>query len=173
VNNLYQTVMSDPDGAPYLPQFLMRDALLSELLGNDKGDISYWAGKALARRFPVGSPKDAQVFFKQAGFGDLTLLKQTADMTQWQLSGEPVKLHKELDTAADFTLEAGFLAEMMAQQLGVLTEAEPIETPRKLRSNTVTFAVYSHVLFAKFLLFLFSYSYYIKKRHYYVVYYRN
>ncbi|GEO65956.1 YslB family protein [Levilactobacillus spicheri] len=143
MKNLYQTVMSDAAGAPYFPQLLFRDALLPELLGDDKGAIGYWAGKALARKFPLANPKDAAVFFQQAGFGTLTLLKQSAEMTRWQLSGEPVALRKRLDSTPDFTLEAGFLAEMMAQQLGVTAEAELVDTTRKLRSQAVTFDVYT------------------------------
>lgn len=143
MKNLYETVMSDAAGAAYFPQLLFRDALLPELLGDDKGAIGYWAGKALARKFPLGNPKDATTFFQQAGFGTLALLKQTAQMTRWQLSGEPVALRKQLDSQPDFTLEAGFLAEMMAQQLGVSAEAELSDTPRKLRNQAVTFDVYT------------------------------
>ncbi|MDT6980945.1 YslB family protein [Levilactobacillus zymae] len=143
MKNLYQTVMSDAAGAPYLPQLIIRDALIPELLGDDKGAIGYWAGKSLARKFPLGNPKDAAVFFQQVGFGTLTLLKQTAEMSRWQLSGEPVKLRKQLKADNDFTLEAGFLAEMMAQQLGISAEAELVETTRKLRNQAVTFDVYT------------------------------
>lgn len=143
MKNLYQTVMNDAAGAPYLPQLIIRDALMPELLGDDQGAIGYWAGKALARKFPLGNPKDAAIFFHQAGFGTLTLLNQTAQMSRWQLSGEPVKLRKQLKADSDFTLEAGFLAEMMAQQLGISAEAELVETNRKLRQQAVTFDVYT------------------------------
>lgn len=143
MKNLYETVMQDPDGAAYLPQLILRDALLPELLGDQQGAIDYWAGKALARRFPVGNPKDAALFFAQAGFGTLTLVKQTAQMTRWQLSGKPVQLRQKIGADKDFTLEAGFLAEMMAQQLGVSAEAELTETPRKQRGQAVTFDVYT------------------------------
>jgi len=143
VKNLYQTVMSDAAGAPYFPQLLLRDALIPELLGEDRGAIGYWAGKSLARKFPLGNPKDAAVFFQQAGFGTLTLLKQTAQMTRWQVSGEAVALRKKMDADAPFTLEAGFLAEMMAQQLGIAAEAELVDTSRKLRDQAVTFDVYT------------------------------
>lgn len=143
MKNLYQTVMGDAAGAPYFPQMLLRDALIPELLGDDKGAIGYWAGKSLARKFPLGNPKDAATFFDQAGFGTLTLIKQSAQMTRWQLSGTPVALRKKLSGDAEFTLEAGFLAEMMAQQLGVAAEAEQVETSRKLRSQAVTFDVYT------------------------------
>ncbi|GEO68613.1 YslB family protein [Levilactobacillus acidifarinae] len=143
MKNLYQTVMNDAAGAPYLPQLIIRDALIPELLGDDQGAIGYWAGKSLARKFPLGNPKDAAIFFQQVGFGTLTLLKQTAEMSRWQLSGEPVKLRKQLKADNDFTLEAGFLAEMMAQQLGINAEAELVETSRKLRDQAVTFDVYT------------------------------
>lgn len=143
MKNLYQTVMADANGAANFPQMLLREALLPELLGDDLGDISYWAGKSLARRFPIGNPKDATTFFEQAGFGTLALTKQTAQMTRWQLSGTPVKLRKQLQGDTGFTLEAGFLAEMMAQQLGVSAEAELTETPHKLQATTVTFDVYT------------------------------
>ncbi|MCH5464774.1 YslB family protein [Levilactobacillus tujiorum] len=143
MKNLYQTVMNDPAGTAILPQMILRDALIPELLGEDKGAIEYWAGKSLARRFPIGNPTDAAIFFNQAGFGTLTLEKQTAEMTKWQLSGDPVRLRLKTAGDTDFTLEAGFLAEMMAQQLGVVTEAELIDTSRKLKDQAVTFAVYT------------------------------
>lgn len=135
--------MEDTTGSAYLPQFILRDALLPELLGDDQGAIGYWAGKSLARKFPVGNPNDAAIFFDQAGFGTLSLEKQTEQMTRWQLGGEPVRLRLKLGAEADFTLEAGFLAEMMSQQLGVVTEAELTETPRKLRNQAVVFDVYT------------------------------
>lgn len=143
MKNLYETVMGDAAGASCLPQFILRDALLPELLGDDQGAIGYWAGKSLARKFPVGNPSDAAIFFAQAGFGTLTLEKQTAQMTRWQLAGKPVQLRLKMGAEADFTLEAGFLAEMMSQQLGVVTEAELTETPRKLRTQAVIFDVYT------------------------------
>ena len=34
---------------------ILRDALIPELLGEDKGAIGYWAGKSLARKFPIGN----------------------------------------------------------------------------------------------------------------------
>ncbi|MGX6428150.1 YslB family protein [Levilactobacillus yonginensis] len=143
MKNLYQTVMGEANGAAYLPQMLLRETLLPELLGDAQGDINYWAGKALARHFPLGNPKDAALFFDQVGFGELTLVKQTVQMTRWQLAGEPVKLRKQVAGETDFTLEAGFLAEMMAQQLGVATEAEMVDSPRKLQATAVTFEVYT------------------------------
>ena len=143
MKNIYDTIMQDAADAPYFPQLLFRDVLLPELLGDDKGAIGYWAGKALARKFPLANPKDAAVFFHQAGLGTLTLVKQSAQVTRWQLSGEPVALRKRLATTADFTLEAGFLAEMMAQQLGIAAEAELVETPRKLRNQAITLDVYT------------------------------
>mgnify|MGYP003361808459 FL=1 len=143
MKNLYQTVMNDAAGAQYLPQMILRDALIPELLGEDKGAIGYWAGKSLARKFPIGNPKDAAIFFEQVGFGTLSLEKQTSHMTRWQLSGDPVRLRLQVVGDTDFTLEAGFLAEMMAQQLGIITEAEIVETGRKLKNQAVTFDVYT------------------------------
>lgn len=143
VKNLYQTAMQDAAGEANFPQLLLREALLPELLGEDQGAITYWAGKSLARRFPIGNPQDASAFFAQAGFGTLTMVKQTAQSTRWQLSGDIVRLRKTLSGDEAFTLEAGFLAEMMAQQLGVAAEAELVDTPRKLQNQVVTFEVYT------------------------------
>ncbi len=101
---------------------LLRDALLPELLGKDD-NILYWAGKRLARIFPLAKDEDIPVFFEQAGWGTLRRTKAKRSSQYFELSGEPVDLRRQLNSAADFLLEAGFLAETVQLQLGFVTEA--------------------------------------------------
>ena len=46
---------------------ILRDALILKLLGDDSSGILYWAGKDLARQFPVASDDDLVTFGKPAG----------------------------------------------------------------------------------------------------------
>ena len=50
---------------------LMREVLLPEILGDDSPAILYWAGKQLARKYPLKDFEEIIDFFKQAGWGKL------------------------------------------------------------------------------------------------------
>ena len=58
---------------------IIRDHVLSNILGKHESEILYWAGKDLARKFPLYSMEEAQQFFLEAGWGQLTLLKENKD----------------------------------------------------------------------------------------------
>lgn len=106
-----------------IPSFgyeIIRDHLLPSILGKHEEDILYWAGKEIARKFPLFSMDELPSFFTEAGWGQLILEKETKD-----------ELHYILMTTDDgslnieqrcFRLEAGFLAEQRQKQLGYLTE---------------------------------------------------
>ena len=95
---------------------LIRDHLLSEILGVHETEILYWAGKSLARKFPLFSMEEAPDFFSQAFFGELTLEKMSKDETVFTLV--PLKIDGRC-----FKLEAGFLAQQKQKIDGFLTEA--------------------------------------------------
>ncbi|WP_191981435.1 YslB family protein [Fructilactobacillus lindneri] len=102
---------------------LLRDNLLPDILNEDTHDILYWAGKNLAIKFPV-SLDTISTFFKQSGFGNLELLKNSDQKMVWKLSGENVEKRIKLNQDADFMLETGFLAQTKQQISGFSTEAE-------------------------------------------------
>lgn len=106
-----------------IPSFgyeIIRDHLLPSILGKHEEDVLYWAGKEIARKFPLFSMDELPSFFLEAGWGQLSLEKETKD-----------ELHYILTTTDDgalnieqrcFRLEAGFMAEQKQKQLGYLTE---------------------------------------------------
>ncbi|MER1987076.1 MAG: YslB family protein [Solibacillus sp.] len=110
------------DDMKTIPAFgyeIIRDHLLSSILGKHQEDVLYWAGKELARKFPLFSMEEAGAFFQEAGWGDLELEKESTDSAFYILTAEPTILNIE---GRCFKLEAGFLAEQMQKNLGFLTE---------------------------------------------------
>ncbi|WP_261806682.1 YslB family protein [Lapidilactobacillus luobeiensis] len=103
--------------------YLDRDILLPLLLGDDTADLSYWLGKALARKLPLADWDDLVAFFKTANWGDLTLINQKKDAVELRLQGDAITSRLALPAVVDFSLEAGFLAQSWEQQIGFLTEA--------------------------------------------------
>ncbi|TWT26309.1 YslB family protein [Planomicrobium sp. CPCC 101110] len=95
---------------------VIRDYLLPEILGPHETEILYWAGKSIARKFPLFSMEEASGFFSTAGFGELALEKSSKDETIYTLI--PPKIENRC-----FKLEAGFLAEQKQKIDGYLTEA--------------------------------------------------
>lgn len=115
-----------------IPSFgyeIIRDHLLHSILGKHEEDVLYWAGKELARKFPLYSMDETISFFIEAGWGQLTLEKETKDEAFYILStdGES-SLNLE---ARCFRLEAGFLAEQTQKQLGFLTECYDEKNAKK------------------------------------------
>lgn len=98
---------------------LIRDYLLPSILGKHEKDILYWAGKDLARKFPCTDIPLIISFFQDAGWGDLTLEKETKDGFIFHLTNDPQLLKiKE----RNFRLEAGFIAEQIQSINGFLAE---------------------------------------------------
>ena len=50
--------------------------------------ILYWAGKQLARKFPLTSMDEVVSFFENAGWGYLVIAKETQNEMELTLSGE-------------------------------------------------------------------------------------
>lgn len=98
---------------------LIRDYLLPTILGKHEKDILYWAGKDIARKFPCTDIPLIISFFEDAGWGELSLVKETKDGYIFHLTNEPelLKIHDRT-----FRLEAGFIAEQIQNFKGVLTE---------------------------------------------------
>ena len=103
---------------------MLRDHLLPDLLTDDLSDITYWAGKNLAREFPLKGISAVINFFNDAGFGTLNIESQKATSQKWFLTGSLVETRMTESSKPDFFLEAGFLAQQTEQQIGSSAEAQ-------------------------------------------------
>lgn len=103
----------------------MRDVILPTILGKETEGILYWIGKDLAREYPVQTTDELILLFKQLGFGNLELVKDSDLQHSFKITGPIIKERLALDNpSASFTLEAGFIAKELEFQLGTVTEAE-------------------------------------------------
>lgn len=103
---------------------LLRDLLIPDILQEDTSSISYWAGKNLARTYPLPLNEDLVIFFLNAGFGELTKLTEQGNQQTWQLAGDfVVNRFITNKTTPDFNLEAGFLSQQIEQATDVAAEA--------------------------------------------------
>ncbi|MCS8581576.1 YslB family protein [Latilactobacillus curvatus] len=120
----YEQLAQNPQTASYLTQATLRDILLPSILGAENDAISYWAGKQLALQFPLDSFEDLCAFFEQINFGHLSLKKQKKEQYFFELTGPIVASRiADFDTP-DFQLESGFVAQILEQQLRIVTEAK-------------------------------------------------
>lgn len=109
-----------------IPSFgyeLVREELLSNILGKDSPEILYWSGKRLARSYPLQSITEIINFFEKAGWGQLTLKKEVSNELHFQLTSPLIvnRLLNKKDT--HFKLETGFLAQQIELQSGMMAEA--------------------------------------------------
>ncbi len=107
---------------------LLRDHVLTSILGKHERDILYWAGKDLARKFPLYSMEEAISFFHEAGWGRLELEKSTKDSSSYILHTYNTP---QSGTNRCHRLEAGFLAEQHQKIEGYLTECYDESTKKK------------------------------------------
>ena len=98
---------------------IIRDHILSSILGKHEDDVLYWAGKELARKFPCKSQDELIAFFADACWGTLELIKESKDGRIFQLTNDPEILQIK---QRSFKLEAGFIAEQIQLAKGYLTE---------------------------------------------------
>lgn len=117
---------------------LVREILLNDILGKDSPQILYWAGKRLARRFPLTEKDEIIAFFQSAGWGKLEILKESNDEMELALTGDIVSRRFDVNENCHFQLEAGFLAEQISLQKKFLTEATE---EHKRRAKKVIFSV--------------------------------
>ncbi|WP_280769837.1 YslB family protein [Salipaludibacillus daqingensis] len=97
---------------------LLRHELLPELLGEDEAMILYWAGKSVARKkIEQLESFNSTDFFMQANWGTLKLEKEKRQERVYEL----VAVHQNKDRP--FSLETGFLAQMIELEKGVVSEA--------------------------------------------------
>lgn len=141
VNKQLETVQLEDLKDRQVPAFgleLLRGVLLPDLLGRDLPQILYWAGKSLARKYPVNSLEELFDFFQTAGWGNLALLHNKKNEMEFELSGEFISLRLKKSEEPTFQLEAGFLAEQLQMMNNCMTETYEQD---KKRANKVIFTV--------------------------------
>lgn len=123
--------------SPFFGQTLVRDVLIPNLLGSQTNEILYWAGKEMARQYPLCSIEDTILFFERAGFGNLELQKRDKHTIVYRLTGTFVESRLNVVDDLSFNLETGFLAEQIQQQESIYTEAFYELQPKK-QAVTIT-----------------------------------
>lgn len=110
---------------------LFRSLLLPDLLGEDEDSVLYWAGRKIARQYPLHTTEEIIHFFHYAGWGDLTIDDQSKAQITFRLSSDIVSARIKRLPDTPFTIEAGFLAEQIQEQLGFPSEAyQEVKTGR-------------------------------------------
>ncbi|MEJ9149985.1 YslB family protein [Bacillus smithii] len=123
MENHKNIIPQEPQSVSMFAYELYRDILLPEIFGKDTADIFYWAGKQLARKFPLLSIDEICSFFEEACWGTLQVIKEEKKELLFELSG-PIVLRKfDIYSEPFFSLEAGFLAEQIQTQKNVTAEA--------------------------------------------------
>ncbi|PHA00765.1 hypothetical protein COE51_05480 [Bacillus pseudomycoides] len=117
---------------------LLREELLPDLIGKELDAILYWAGRNLARKYPLETMDEMIQFFTKAGWGDLTVIEHKRREMQFKLSGALIEEREQQKRHSSYQLEAGFIAEQIQKQRGVI--AESYEEQKK-RSDSIMFLV--------------------------------
>jgi predicted hydrocarbon binding protein len=117
---------------------LIREVLLPEILGKDTPEILYWAGKRLARKYPLKNYDEIIAFFANASWGQLEIKNVGKDELEFELNSPFIVSRVKSKAEHFFQLEAGFLAQQVELQKEVSTET--FEHPTK-KSNKVQFTV--------------------------------
>lgn len=118
----YSAMRTNAITSPLFGQTFLRDLLLPDLLGEQQSNILYWAGRELAIKLPTAEA-DVPALFEQAGLGTLSLLSSKKAERHYQLTGDVVQARLDHIDQPDFQLEAGFLAQLLQQDLGIVVEA--------------------------------------------------
>ncbi|HEU5139916.1 MAG TPA: YslB family protein [Bacillales bacterium] len=116
---------------------LLRNVLIPDLLGNEQASILYWAGKKLARNYPLESTEEIQTFFKQAGWGNLAVDTEGRNKISFSLNPETQSLNPKEMQEASYELEAGFLA----QQIQMIKKRYADSRDSVRKKKTVSFTV--------------------------------
>ncbi|MBS4199902.1 YslB family protein [Bacillus sp. FJAT-49732] len=127
-SSLKQGLQNSPEtnsqmNIPVFGYELLRDILMPGILGKDTPEISYWAGKHLARKFPLLSSNEITSFFQESSWGELHLIEETKNEMKFELKGNIVERRIQMNSDPCFTLEAGFIAEQIQNQKQFITEA--------------------------------------------------
>lgn len=134
-----ETLEQEPYSVPVFGYELIREILLPSILGKETAAILYWAGKDLARKYPLQTLEEIIDFFAKAGWGSLSSKSEGKNELLLELTSPIIieRFHKKNESTT-FGLEAGFLAQQTEQIKNVI--AECYEHPKK-RSGKVVFTV--------------------------------
>ncbi|WP_040228989.1 YslB family protein [Bhargavaea cecembensis] len=115
---------------------LIRDHVLPSVLGKHESDILYWAGKELARTFPLFRMDEAPEFFREAGWGGLSVEREAKKEAVWLLEPDPEYVKRG---SRSYMLEAGFLSGQYAKIHECECECHPEPDKKKglVRLNLV------------------------------------
>ncbi|WP_338652858.1 YslB family protein [Sporosarcina sp. FSL K6-1540] len=97
---------------------ILRDHVLPSILGKHEDEILYWAGKEVARKFPIFGIDELPEFFQEAGWGPLHLEKTLKDEAFYSLKNDFATNAQNRSCQ----LEAGFIAQQYQKFSGLLTE---------------------------------------------------
>ncbi|EIP2462061.1 YslB family protein [Listeria innocua] len=126
VSEMTENEQNNYEEKALVPSFgldVLRDYLIPEILGDEAPHIMYWAGKDLARKFPLESMEEIREFFEEASFGTLSILKEKKDELRLLLEGNMVVSRFRTQENPTFKLEAGFIAEQLQTQKKLYTES--------------------------------------------------
>lgn len=114
---------------------IIRDHILSTIVGKNEADILYWCGKETARKFPLLEIEELPAFFAEASWGVLKQTKLGKSEAIYVLTGDADILKFEQRC---FRIESGFIAEQIQKHNGFLTECyEEVD----VKKGRVTFQV--------------------------------
>jgi predicted hydrocarbon binding protein len=114
---------------------LIREVLLPDILGKDTPEILYWAGKRLARKYPLETIEDIIQFFSRAAWGVLAVKNEKKDEMEFELNSPLMASRVKSKAEHFYQLEAGFLAQQIENQKEVI--AETFEHPVKHAHNVL------------------------------------
>jgi predicted hydrocarbon binding protein len=136
VNESDQLVLSDEEQKMSTFGYeLIREVLLPDILGKDTPEILYWAGKRLARKYPLETIEDIIQFFSRAAWGVLAVKNEKKDEMEFELNSPLMVSRVKSKAEHFFQLEAGFLAQQIEIQKEVI--AETFEHPIKHARNVL------------------------------------
>jgi hypothetical protein len=118
----YTDLMNGDTTTPLFGQLMLRDVVLPNLLGQQSSAITYFCGRDLAMKLPVADDQIANLF-SALGLGDLQQDKMKLKLRTYTLTGTPVTTRIQNFKDADFQFEAGLLAQLIQQKLGMTAEA--------------------------------------------------
>lgn len=135
-NGSDELILSDePRNISIFGYELMREVLLPDILGKDTPEILYWAGKRLARKYPLKTIDEVIQFFSRAAWGDLTIKNEKKDELEFELISPLLVSRVKSKAEHFFQLEAGFLAQQIEYQKEAV--AETFEHPVKHAQNVL------------------------------------
>ncbi len=135
-NGSDELILSDePRNISIFGYELIREVLLPDILGKDTPEILYWAGKRLARKYPLKTIDEVIQFFSRAAWGDLTIKNEKKDELEFELISPLLVSRVKSKAEHFFQLEAGFLAQQIEYQKEAV--AETFEHPVKHAQNVL------------------------------------